>query len=51
MTITLIGLAFVGGYVASIYTWQWIKVQVNGATVEYERLRAKAEKIINSVKQ
>lgn len=51
MTIFLICLAFAGGYVASIYTWQWIKVQVNGAAAEYDRLRDQAEKIINSVKR
>lgn len=42
---------FAAGYVACIYSWQWIKVKINGAAQEYDRLRAQAEKIINAVKR
>ena len=42
---------FAAGYAASIYTWPWLRLQMNGAAAEYDRLRARADRIINSVKR
>jgi hypothetical protein len=39
------------GYVASIYTWPWIRTKIGGATAEYDRLRERADSIINAVKR
>lgn len=51
--LTFIGdiLFVIGGYVLSIYTWPWIRLQINGAAQEYDRLRARADKIIAAVKR
>lgn len=40
----------VAGYVASIYTWPKIKVLLNGATAEAQRLRAKANALETAIK-
>ena len=32
---------FAGGYAASIFTWPWIKVQVNGIEAEIDAFKAK----------
>ena len=42
---------FAIGYVASVYTWPWLRLKVNGAATEYDRLRAEADRIINAVKR
>ncbi|ACI92731.1 hypothetical protein OCAR_5600 [Afipia carboxidovorans OM5] len=42
---------FVGGYVASIYTWTRLKVIVNGAQAEAEKLRAKAKAIVEAAQK
>ena len=39
MTPWLIGLSFIGGYAASIYTWPKVKVWVNGVEVEIQSAR------------
>lgn len=39
----LLIVAFAAGYVASIYSWPWIKEHANGALTEARSLRAKAE--------
>ena len=40
-----------GGYVASIYTWPRVKLLINGAQTEAAKLRAKADALVNVVKQ
>lgn len=42
---------FIGGYVASIYTWTKVKVIVLGAQAEADRLKAKANAILDAVKK
>lgn len=42
MTLTLIALAFVGGYVASIFTWDRLHAVVIGLEQKAELLRDKA---------
>lgn len=37
------------GYVACIFTWQKVKVFVNGVDVEAQRLRDKARDLIRSI--
>lgn len=39
---------FVGGYVASIYTWTKVKVWVLGAQAEADRMMAKAKAIVEA---
>ncbi len=39
------------GYVLAIYSWPWVRLKINGAAVEYDRLRAQADKVINSVRR
>jgi hypothetical protein len=34
-------VVFVAGYAASIYSWPWIKLWVNGAQTEIARLEAR----------
>lgn len=50
---TIIGdIAFlIGGYVAAIYTWPRVKLLLNGAQTEANRLRAKADAIIEAAKR
>lgn len=33
--------AFAGGYVASVYTWPWLRTVSLGAEAEYDRLKAR----------
>jgi hypothetical protein len=42
MTMFLVSLAFAAGYIASIYSWPWIKLWVNGAKAEIAGLEARA---------
>lgn len=41
MTFALIGVAFAGGYAASIYTWPKLMVWVNGVEAEIQVFEAK----------
>lgn len=45
MTYVWFSLVFAGGYVASIYSWPWIRKVANGAAAEAEILRNKAREI------
>lgn len=50
--LTLFGdglIAFVA-YVASIYTWPWIRTKLSGVTAEITNLRAKANALEASIK-
>jgi hypothetical protein len=38
-------LVFAAGYVASIYTWPWIRTTVTGAEAEIERLRTRLDSV------
>lgn len=46
-----IGIAFIAGYVVCIFTWSKVKVWVNGAQKEADKLRAKADALAAAVKQ
>jgi hypothetical protein len=45
-----IGL-FVGGYVASIFTWPWLRKKALGAEGEIERLRLRIAKIVRAARE
>ena len=38
-------ILFAAGYAASVYSWATIKVWINGATTEAEKLRSRAAKL------
>lgn len=50
MELFLIIAAFVGGYVASIFSWPWIRTAFIGAEAEYEKLRARADAVIQKAR-
>lgn len=31
--------SLIAGYVASVYTWPWLKVQINGVEAEYQKAK------------
>ena len=37
----LYALAFLGGYVACIYTWEWVKLKVSGVETQVRALEDK----------
>jgi hypothetical protein len=41
----IVGIAFAGGYAASIYTWGWIKSAVLGIENEAVALKAEIDKL------
>ena len=43
-------LPLVAGYVASIYTWPWIRAKWNGLEAEAAALKAKADALVAKVK-
>lgn len=44
-------LFIAGGYVASIYTWPWLRTKLLGAQAEADRLRARANAVLDAVKK
>lgn len=43
-------LFIAGGYVASIYTWPWLRTKFIGAEAEAEKLRTRAADVIAKVR-
>lgn len=43
-------VAFVGGYIACIYTWPKVKEWINGARVEADKLYQRARDLENKIK-
>lgn len=41
---------FWGGYVASIYSWPWVRTQAIGAAAEATKLRQRARDLENKIK-
>lgn len=39
-----------GGYIASIYTWPWLRTKLMGAKTEIERLEARIKAIADAAK-
>jgi hypothetical protein len=48
--LVLIILAFAGGYVASMYSWPWLRTQAIGASAEITALRARARALEDSIR-
>lgn len=46
----LVILGFAGGYVASIYTWPWIRTTVLGVEAEIGILRTRLNSLITGLK-
>lgn len=46
----LLGAVFIGGYLASIYSWPWIRLQANGLSAEAINLRTKAAQLENKIR-
>lgn len=46
----LFAAVFAGGYIVSIYSWPWIRLQANGLSAEAISLRVKAQQIENKIK-
>jgi hypothetical protein len=40
---------FVGGYVASIYTWQWVRTKWSGIETEIIKLEARAQALKEAI--
>jgi hypothetical protein len=49
--LVLIALAFAGGYVASLYSWPWLRTQATGAAAEIMSLRARARALEDSIRR
>lgn len=43
-------LLVAGGYVASIYSWPWIRAAFIGAEAEYDKLRDRADAVIQKAR-
>jgi hypothetical protein len=48
--LVIMGVAFAGGYVASIYTWPTIRTHIAGADAEIDRLRDRINKIMTAMR-
>lgn len=44
-------LALIAGYVVAIFTWSKLKIWINGAQVEGENLKAKADALLATIKK
>lgn len=53
LTATFIGdiAIAVGAYAAAIFTWPWLRTKLLGAQAEADRLRARANAVLDAVKK
>lgn len=53
ITATIIGDIAIaaGAYVASIYTWPWLRTKLLGAQAEADRLLDRAQAVLDAVKK
>lgn len=42
-------IVFIGGYVASIYTWQWVRTKWSGAETELAKLEARIKALKEAI--
>ncbi len=51
ITATIIGDVAIaaGAYVAAIFTWPWLRTKLLGAQAEVDRLRARANAVIDAM--